>query len=63
MKMTCQNARSLVPSYLDGELTEDQAAPLRAQQQLTENSGFGRYAPSAQPGRLIRLSKSVVSPH
>ncbi len=30
MKMTCQNARSLVPSYLDRELTEDQAAPLRA---------------------------------
>ena len=30
MKITCDNARSLVPSYLDGELSEAQAAPLRA---------------------------------
>ena len=30
VKMSCQNARSLTPSYLDGELSEDQAAPLRA---------------------------------
>ena len=29
MKMPCENARSLVPSYLDGELSEEQAAPLR----------------------------------
>jgi len=29
VKMPCQNARSLVPSYLDGELTEERAAPLR----------------------------------
>ncbi len=28
--MSCQNALSLVPSYLDGELSEEQAAPLRA---------------------------------
>ena len=27
--MECQNARPLIPSYLDGELTEVQAAPLR----------------------------------
>jgi hypothetical protein len=27
--MECQNARPLIPSYLDGELTEAQAAPLR----------------------------------
>jgi len=30
VKMSCENARSLVPSYLDGELSEEQAAPLRA---------------------------------
>lgn len=30
MKMSCENASSLVPSYLDGELTEEQAAPLRS---------------------------------
>ena len=30
MKMPCENARALVPSYLDGELSEEQAAPLRA---------------------------------
>lgn len=29
MKMTCDNAESLIPSYLDGELSEEQAAPLR----------------------------------
>ncbi len=29
MNITCDNARSLVPSYLDGELSEAQAAPLR----------------------------------
>jgi anti-sigma factor RsiW len=29
MKLTCDHATSLVPSYLDGELTEAQAAPLR----------------------------------
>ena len=29
VKMSCQNARSLAPSYLDGELSEEQAAPLR----------------------------------
>ncbi len=29
MNMSCDNARSLVPSYLDGELSEAQAAPLR----------------------------------
>jgi anti-sigma factor RsiW len=27
--MECNNARPLIPSYLDGELTEAQAAPLR----------------------------------
>ena len=27
--MECQNSRSLIPSYLDGELTEAQAGPLR----------------------------------
>ncbi|MBK7642463.1 MAG: zf-HC2 domain-containing protein [Planctomycetes bacterium] len=27
--MECQNARSLIPSYLDGELTQAQAGPLR----------------------------------
>jgi anti-sigma factor RsiW len=30
MKITCDDARPLVPSYLDGELTEVQASPLRA---------------------------------
>lgn len=30
VKMPCENARSLVPSYLDGELSEEQAAPLRS---------------------------------
>lgn len=30
MKMSCENACSLVPSYLDGELSEEQAKPLRA---------------------------------
>lgn len=29
MKTTCDSARPLVPSYLDGELSEAQAAPLR----------------------------------
>jgi len=29
MKITCEDARPLVPSYLDGELTEGQASPLR----------------------------------
>lgn len=29
MKITCDDARTLVPSYLDGELTEVQASPLR----------------------------------
>jgi anti-sigma factor RsiW len=29
MQITCDQATSLVPSYLDGELTEAQAAPLR----------------------------------
>lgn len=27
--MECQNARSMIPSYLDGELTQAQAGPLR----------------------------------
>lgn len=27
--LSCENARSLIPGYLDGELTEAQAAPLR----------------------------------
>jgi anti-sigma factor RsiW len=30
VKLSCDNARSLVPSYLDGELSEAQASPLRA---------------------------------
>jgi len=30
MVMNCKSARSLVPGYLDGELSEAQAAPLRA---------------------------------
>lgn len=30
MKITCDAARPLVPGYLDGELTELQASPLRA---------------------------------
>ncbi len=30
MKMSCQNARTLVASYTDGELSEAQAGPLRA---------------------------------
>lgn len=30
MKITCDAARSLVPPYLDGELSEAQASPLRA---------------------------------
>ena len=30
MKLSCENSRPLVPVYLDGELTEEQAAPLRA---------------------------------
>jgi anti-sigma factor RsiW len=29
-ELSCESARSLVPGYLDGELTEAQAAPLRA---------------------------------
>ena len=29
MKITCDSARPLVPSYLDGELSEVQASPLR----------------------------------
>ena len=29
MKISCEDARPLVPSYLDGELTEGQASPLR----------------------------------
>ena len=29
MSIACQNAQSLVPSYTDGELSEEQAAPLR----------------------------------
>ena len=29
VKISCDNARSLVPSYLDGELSEAQASPLR----------------------------------
>ncbi|NOT30561.1 MAG: zf-HC2 domain-containing protein [Planctomycetes bacterium] len=29
MKTTCDDARALVPSYLDGELPEPQSAPLR----------------------------------
>jgi anti-sigma factor RsiW len=29
MKITCDDARPLVPSYLDGELSELQASPLR----------------------------------
>jgi hypothetical protein len=29
MKMSCDNARGLVPSYLDGELSLEQAHPLR----------------------------------
>ncbi len=28
--MSCENASALVPSYLDGELTEEQTAPLRS---------------------------------
>lgn len=30
MQIPCEDATALVPSYLDGELTEAQAAPLRA---------------------------------
>ena len=30
MKLNCENSHSLVPSYLDGQLPEAQAAPLRA---------------------------------
>jgi len=30
MKVACDDARTLVPSYLDGELSEAQASPLRA---------------------------------
>jgi len=30
MKISCDDARPLVPSYLDGELSEAQASPLRA---------------------------------
>lgn len=30
MKFTCDDSRPLVPSYLDGELSEAQASPLRA---------------------------------
>jgi len=30
LKLSCDDSRSLVPGYLDGELTEEQAAPLRA---------------------------------
>ena len=30
MSLTCDNARSLIPSYLYGEVSEAQAAPLRA---------------------------------
>jgi predicted anti-sigma-YlaC factor YlaD len=30
MKISCEAARPLVPGYLDGELTEGQASPLRA---------------------------------
>lgn len=29
MKLSCQNARTLIPSYLDGEVSEEQAGPLR----------------------------------
>lgn len=29
MKLSCQNACTLIPSYLDGEVSEEQAAPLR----------------------------------
>ncbi len=30
MNISCDNVRSLLPSYLDGELSEEQAAPMRA---------------------------------
>ena len=30
MKITCEDARSLVPGYMDAQLTEAQASPLRA---------------------------------
>src|SRR5262245_39517074 len=30
MKISCDDARSLVPGYLDGELSEAQASPLRS---------------------------------
>ena len=30
MKISCEDARTLVPSYIDGELSEAQASPLRA---------------------------------
>ncbi len=29
MKIACENAESLIPSYVDAELSEEQAAPLR----------------------------------
>lgn len=59
MKITCEDARPLVPSYLDGELTEVQASPLRGhlldcpacREVAKEGKAFARWF-EAEPARV-----------
>jgi hypothetical protein len=73
VKIACENAKSLTPSYLDGELSEEQAAPLRrhlleclscregAQNEQALKRWFVDVESSAPPGFAARLARRAFA--
>ena len=74
MNPTCDDARSLVPSYLDGELSEEQASPLRAhllscpacREVAKDGKSLHRWfveepVPSAPPGFSARVARRAFA--
>ena len=74
MQKQCQNSEGLIPSYLDGELSEEQAAPLRkhlmecqpcrdlAQDEQAMKRWFiAEEAPVAPPGFAARIARRAFA--
>ena len=74
MKNTCQNSAALIPGYLDGELSEEQAAPLRrhllecqpCREVAQDEQALKRWfqadeAPAAPPGFAARVARRAFA--
>lgn len=69
MKISCDNASALVPSYLDGELSEEQAGPLRAhlfdcpacREAAKQGKAVKRWFSEAQDASEVRVPRGFAA--